>query len=123
MLDSRVRASMYGRSAVIPNLPPAALCSRMALVQAFYGTLPPVSAALTAPPAEVREEKRVEGGESAANNGETPGDDRRKHTFLSPLSHRRPAHRQPKPGRGAHHPQPQGSCCSGAGRVGGAGCI
>jgi len=60
VLDSRVRASMYGRSAVIPSLPPAALCSRMALVQAFYGTLPPVSAALTAPPAEVREEKRVE---------------------------------------------------------------
>jgi|GEM_PF-480215 len=60
VLDSRVRASMYGRSAVIPSLPPAALCSRMALVQAFYGTLPPVSAKLTAPPAEVREEKRVE---------------------------------------------------------------
>ena len=60
VLDSRVRASMYGRSAVIPSLPPAALCSRMALVQAFYGTLPPVSAKLTAPPAEVREEKRTE---------------------------------------------------------------
>ena len=60
VLDSRVRASMYGRSAVIPSLPPAALCSRMALVQSFYGTLPPVSAKLTAPPAEVREEKRTE---------------------------------------------------------------
>ena len=60
VLDSRVRASMYGRSAVIPSLPPAALCSRMALVQSFYGTLPPVSAKLTALPAEVREEKRAE---------------------------------------------------------------
>ena len=65
VLDSRVRASMYGRSAVIPSLPPAALCSRMALVQAFYGTLPPVSAKLTAPPAEVREEKRAEQAASA----------------------------------------------------------
>jgi ATP-dependent DNA helicase DinG len=58
VLDSRVRASMYGRSAVIPSLPPAQLVSRIELVQSFYGTLPPVSAKLTAPPAEVREEKR-----------------------------------------------------------------
>jgi len=60
VLDSRVRASMYGRSAVIPSLPPAALCSRMALVQSFYGTLPSLPPQLTAPPAEVREEKRTE---------------------------------------------------------------
>ncbi len=60
VLDSRVRASMYGRSAVIPSLPPAALCSRMALVQSFYGTLPPLPPQLTAPPAETREEKRAE---------------------------------------------------------------
>ena len=58
VLDSRVRASMYGRSAVIPSLPPANLVSRIELVQSFYGTLPPMSAKLTAPPAEVREEKR-----------------------------------------------------------------
>lgn len=57
VLDSRVRASMYGRSAVIPSLPPAQLVSRIELVQAFYGALPPVSAKLTAPPAEIREEK------------------------------------------------------------------
>lgn len=60
VLDSRVRASQYGRSAVIPSLPPAALCSRMALVQAFYDTLPPLPPQLTAPPAETREEKRTE---------------------------------------------------------------
>ena len=60
VLDSRVRASMYGRSAVIPSLPPAALCSRMALVQTFYGTLPPLPPQLTAPPAETREGKRAE---------------------------------------------------------------
>lgn len=58
VLDSRVRASQYGRSAVIPSLPPAQLCSRIELVQAFYGALPPLPAKLTAPPAEVREEKR-----------------------------------------------------------------
>jgi ATP-dependent DNA helicase DinG len=58
VLDSRVRASMYGRSAVIPSLPPAQLVSRIELVQSFYGTLPPLSVNLTAPPAEVREEKR-----------------------------------------------------------------
>ena len=58
VLDSRVRASQYGRSAVIPSLPPANLVSRIELVQSFYGTLPPVAAKLTAPPAEVREEKR-----------------------------------------------------------------
>ncbi len=57
VLDSRVRASMYGRSAVIPSLPPANLVSRIELVQSFYGTLPPLPAKLTAPPAEVREEK------------------------------------------------------------------
>ena len=60
VLDSRVWASMYGRSAVIPSLPPAALCSRMALVQSFYGTLPPLPLQLTAPPAETREGKRAE---------------------------------------------------------------
>ena len=57
VLDSRVRASMYGRSAVIPSLPPAQLVSRIELVQVFYGSLPPLPAKLTAPPAEVREEK------------------------------------------------------------------
>ena len=57
VLDSRVRASQYGRSAVIPSLPPAQLVSRIELVQAFYGALPPLPAKLTAPPAEVREEK------------------------------------------------------------------
>ena len=57
VLDSRVRASQYGRSAVIPSLPPASLVSRIELVQAFYGSLPPLPARLTAPPAEVREEK------------------------------------------------------------------
>ena len=60
VLDSRIRSAQYGRNTVLPSLPPAALCSRMALVQSFYGTLPPVSAKLTAPPAEVREEKRTE---------------------------------------------------------------
>jgi len=58
VLDSRVRAAQYGRNMVLPSLPPAALCSRIELVQAFCGTLPPVSVKLTAPPAEVREEKR-----------------------------------------------------------------
>ncbi len=67
VLDSRVRASMYGRSAVIPSLPPAQLVSRIELVQAFYGSLPPLPAKLTAPPAEVREEKRkVEAAKVAA---------------------------------------------------------
>ena len=58
VLDSRVRASQYGRSAVIPSLPPAQLVSRIELVQSFYGTLPPLPAVLTAKPAEIREEKR-----------------------------------------------------------------
>jgi ATP-dependent DNA helicase DinG len=66
VLDSRVRASMYGRNMVLPSLPPAALCSRIELVQAFYGTLPPVSAKLTVPPAEVREEKRATKAAKAA---------------------------------------------------------
>lgn len=66
VLDSRVRASMYGRSAVIPSLPPAGLCSRIELVQSFYGTLPPLPAKLTAPPAETREEKRAEKAAQAA---------------------------------------------------------
>jgi len=66
VLDSRVRASMYGRNMVLPSLPPAALCSRIELVQAFYGTLPPVSAKLTAPPAEVREEKAAVKAKRAA---------------------------------------------------------
>jgi len=66
VLDSRVRASMYGRSAVIPSLPPAQLVSRIELVQSFYGTLPPVSVKLTAPPAEVREEKAAVKAKKAA---------------------------------------------------------
>jgi ATP-dependent DNA helicase DinG len=66
VLDSRVRASMYGRSAVIPSLPPAGLCSRIELVQAFYGTLPPLPPKLTAPPAEVREEKAAAKAKKAA---------------------------------------------------------
>ncbi len=65
-LDSRVRASMYGRSAVIPSLPPAALCSRIEPVQSFYGALPPLPAKLTAPPAEVREEKAAAKAKKAA---------------------------------------------------------
>ena len=66
VLDSRVRSAQYGRNMVLPSLPPAALCSRIELVQAFYGTLPPVSAKLTAPPAEVREEKAAVKAKKAA---------------------------------------------------------
>jgi len=66
VLDSRVRSAQYGRNMVLPSLPPAALCSRIELVQAFYGTLPPVSAKLTAPPAEVREEKAAVKAKRAA---------------------------------------------------------
>jgi Rad3-related DNA helicase/intein/homing endonuclease len=66
VLDSRIRSAQYGRSAVIPSLPPAALCSRIELVQAFYGTLPPLPAKLLAPPAEVREEKAATKAKRAA---------------------------------------------------------
>jgi len=66
VLDSRVRSAQYGRNMVLPSLPPAALCSRIELVQAFYGTLPPVSAKLTTPPAEVREEKAAVKAKKAA---------------------------------------------------------
>ena len=38
----------------------------MAMVQAFYGTLPPVPAKLTAPPAETREEKAATKAKKAA---------------------------------------------------------
>ncbi len=63
---SRVRASMYGRSMVIPSLPRAALVSRIELVQSFYGTLPPLPAKLTTPPGEVREEKAAVKAKKAA---------------------------------------------------------
>jgi len=66
VLDSRVRAAQYGRNMVLPSLPPAALCSRIELVQAFYGTLPPLPPQLTAPPAEVREEKKATKAQRAA---------------------------------------------------------
>lgn len=58
VLDSRIRATQYGRQVVIPSLPPADLTSSGAHVAAFFGTLPPLPAKLTAPPADVREEKR-----------------------------------------------------------------
>lgn len=58
VLDSRIRATMYGRNVVLPSLPPAALTSRPEHVAAFFGTLPPLPAKLTAPPAETRAEKR-----------------------------------------------------------------
>lgn len=58
VLDSRIRSAMYGRGVVIPSLPPAQLVSRTEHVATFFGTLPPVPPQLTAPPAEVREEKR-----------------------------------------------------------------
>jgi len=60
VLDSRVRAAQYGRTMVLPSLPPAALCSRIELVQSFYDTLPALPPQLTAPPAETRDEKRTE---------------------------------------------------------------
>ena len=67
VLDSRVRSSMYGRNVVIPSLPPAQLVSRVEHVAAFFGTLPPLPARLTAPPAETREEKRsVKAAKAAA---------------------------------------------------------
>jgi ATP-dependent DNA helicase DinG len=59
VLDSRIRSAQYGRNAVLPSLPPAALCSRPELVASFYGALPPLPAKLTAAPVEVREEKRT----------------------------------------------------------------
>lgn len=58
VLDSRVRSAMYGRNVVLPSLPPAPLAGRVESVAAFFGTLPPLPVKLTAPPAEVREEKR-----------------------------------------------------------------
>lgn len=57
VLDSRIRSAMYGRSMVIPSLPPAQLVSRPEMVQSFFGVLPPLPSKLTAPPAEVRAEK------------------------------------------------------------------
>ena len=67
VLDSRVRSAMYGRNVVIPSLPPAQLVSRVEHVAAFFGTLPPLPARLTAPPAETREEKRsVKAAKAAA---------------------------------------------------------
>ena len=58
VLDSRIRATQYGRGVVIPGLPPASLTSRPEHVAAFFGALPPLPTKLTAPPAETREEKR-----------------------------------------------------------------
>lgn len=66
VLDSRVRSAMYGRNVVIPSLPPAQLVSRIEHVAAFFGTLPPLPGRLTAPPAEVREEKRKATTKTAA---------------------------------------------------------
>lgn len=58
VLDSRVRGAQYGRNVVIPSLPPAQLVSRIEAVQGFFGALPALPKALTASPAETREEKR-----------------------------------------------------------------
>ena len=58
VLDSRVRGSMYGRNVVLPSLPPAQMVSRTEMVQSFFGALPPLPKKMTAPPAEVRVEKR-----------------------------------------------------------------
>jgi hypothetical protein len=66
VLDSRVRSAMYGRNMVIPSLPPAQLVSRPEMVQTFFGALPPLPGRLTAPPAEVREEKRKATTKTAA---------------------------------------------------------
>ena len=113
---------MHGRSAVILSLPPAARrCSRMALVQAFYGIAAAGVRRLTAARRGARE-KRVEGGESAANNGETPGDDRRKHSHFN--AHYRTAGPHTGSLSRARCPPPAAAgelCDSGAGRVGGAG--
>lgn len=53
VLDSRVRKSVYGRSAVIPSLPPAQLVSRLEAVQGFFNALPPLPEKLTKAPAAV----------------------------------------------------------------------
>ena len=58
VLDSRIRATMYGRNVVLPSLPPAQMTSRTEAVQTFFGALAPLPKVLTAPPAEMREEKR-----------------------------------------------------------------
>ena len=58
VLDSRIRSSMYGRNVVLPSLPPAQMVNRTEMVQSFFGALPLLPKKLTAPPAEVRAEKR-----------------------------------------------------------------
>jgi len=41
VLDSRIRATPYGRSSVIPALPPATLTSHAERVEAFFGERKP----------------------------------------------------------------------------------